>query len=575
MNKIKILSREVSDVIAAGEVVDNPSSLVKELVENSLDAGASSVDIEISNNSRNILVRDNGSGMSLEDLEICTQRHATSKITDKEDLFNISTYGFRGEALSSIAAVSRMSVSSMQEEGYRIYSDAGNIVGQEIVSMNKGTEVRIEDLFFYVPARLKFMRSIENEYSKIKAIVLREALVNPDVSVTLKVDNKVKIKTSGRGIENTIAELFGVNILKSLNKFNMGFLGDTSLQKSTKDYIFTYFNGRFAKSNIVDKAILDSYYTRLEKGKYPFVILFLEVDPKSIDVNVHPSKKVVKFTSEPFMYRFVRSELSKALDAIDRKLVTSAMSGEVIDVKKLDPIKPVKPLSSSSKSFTSNEKIHEAEEFKKPQDSMKGLDNKKIEPNTEDYFAENRFVGQIFRSFSIVECKDRIELYDNHIVQERILYEEIKEKYYNNNIVKQNLLVPIKIALLSKEKDAVLSNLDFFNNFGFEVDDFEGKDIVLRAVPLFSFYDSYANIFKDLAELISNENIKERIKDIREEAIITMSCRQSIKAGDAVKDEEMKSIINKLHKIGKYTCPHGRNIIVELSKSYLYKMFKR
>ena len=387
MNKIKILSREVSDVIAAGEVVDNPSSLVKELVENSLDAGASSVDIEISNNSRNILVRDNGSGMSLEDLEICTQRHATSKITDKEDLFNISTYGFRGEALSSIAAVSRMSVSSMQEEGYRIYSDAGNIVGQEIVSMNKGTEVRIEDLFFNVPARLKFMRSIENEYSKIKAIVLREALVNPDVSVTLKVDNKVKIKTSGRGIENTIAELFGVNILKSLNKFNMGFLGDTSLQKSTKDYIFTYFNGRFAKSNIVDKAILDSYYTRLEKGKYPFVILFLEVDPKSIDVNVHPSKKVVKFTSEPFMYRFVRSELSKALDAIDRKLVTSAMSGEVIDVKKLDPIKPVKPLSSSSKSFTSNEKIHEAEEFKKPQDSMKGLDNKKIEPNTEDYFA--------------------------------------------------------------------------------------------------------------------------------------------------------------------------------------------
>ena len=234
MNKIKILSREVSDVIAAGEVVDNPSSLVKELVENSLDAGASSVDIEISNNSRNILVRDNGSGMSLEDLEICTQRHATSKITDKEDLFNISTYGFRGEALSSIAAVSRMSVSSMQEEGYRIYSDAGNIVGQEIVSMNKGTEVRIEDLFFNVPARLKFMRSIENEYSKIKAIVLREALVNPDVSVTLKVDNKVKIKTSGRGIENTIAELFGVNILKSLNKFNMGFLGDTSLQKSTK-----------------------------------------------------------------------------------------------------------------------------------------------------------------------------------------------------------------------------------------------------------------------------------------------------------------------------------------------------
>lgn len=603
MKKIHILSREVSDIIAAGEVVENTASLVKELIENSLDANASKIEIEVNNNARDVFVRDNGDGMSLEDLEICSQRHATSKIKNKDDIFNLLTYGFRGEALSSISSVSRMSIASKQDKGHKVFLDAGNLVGQEFFGMNRGTEVTIENLFFNVPARLKFMRSLDNEYSKIKNIVLKEALANPDVAISLSFDGKIKLKTSGRGIENTIVELFSANTLKELNKFKLGYLGNTNIQRSSRDFIFTFFNKRYAKSALVDKAVMDAFYTRLDKGKYPFVILFLDIDPKIMDVNVHPSKKVIKFTNEGNMYKYVKNEISQALDAIDRTLVTSAIGGNFVNLDrvKIDNTKEIKKfdVDNNSSNFNSNSqnnnfandafiggnkiniddnknKTINDVSFKEEIEEFKKLANKKIEDSKqEDYFIDNKFIGQVFRSFSVVECRDRIELYDNHIVQERILYEEIKDKYYNKKVTIQALLVPIKVHLSRSDKDIAIDNLDFFKELGFEIEDFGDRDIVIRAVPAFNLKDSYENIFKDLVDILSRENIKERIKDIREESIITMSCRQSIKAGDNVSNEEMKMLINKLHKLNKYTCPHGRNIIVDLSKSYLEKMFKR
>ena len=568
MGKIKVLSQEVADIIAAGEVVENPSSLVKELIENSLDANSKSIVVEISNNSRNIKVYDDGEGMSEDDLKICTKRHATSKISSKDDLYNLHTYGFRGEALSSISSVSKLAISTKQENanGNRLIQ-IGEESEMEPIAKNRGTDIFVEDLFFNVPARLKFLRSAENEYTKIKNIVLKEALANYNVSFSLIIEDKEKLRTSGSGIENTILELFNGNVLKSLNKFEWGYLGDINLGKSSKDFIFTYFNGRYAKSYMVDKAIVDAYYTRLPKGKYPFVILMMEPDPKTIDVNVHPSKKIIKFANEPTVYKVVRNKVSEALSTIDRKIISSA-----IDSQHLKKPSDFSPTFKSSFDFAvdvpQNNNLYEVKK------SIK-MEEKKIEDTRQDdYFVENRFVGQINRTFSVVECKDRVELYDNHIVQERVLYEQIKESYANKNIKSQALLVPLQFDLTTIEKESALKNTEFFQILGFEVEDFGGKNIVVRSVPTFNFHDSLQNIFQDIVEKVS-ENKKEDIGDIREEVIIMMSCRKSIKAGDRVTEEEMKKLINELHRRGSYTCPHGRNIIVDISFDYLEKKFQR
>lgn len=584
MGKIKLLSRELSDIIAAGEVISDTASLLKELIENSLDAKATSIEIHISNDARNIKIKDNGEGMTLEDLEICTKRHATSKINSKEDLFNIKTYGFRGEALSSIASISKMYIATKQREsneGHKIYLDAGEIVSKEITKQSVGTEIAIFDLFFNVPARLKFLKTIKSENNKIKDITLKEALVNSGVSFSLYIDDALKLKSSGKGIENTIIELFNVNVLKALHKFDLGFLGNSSLVRSSRDCIFTYFNGRYAKSPMVDKAIIDAYYTRLEKGKYPFVILFLDIDPREIDVNVHPSKKTVKFTNDKAIYLHVRKRVEEALNAIDRTIVTLAIDSDKIvsisNVKNIDNMKIGNTNKSNSMVNNLNEKRNfesspSLDNFIQNVKNEQKVENKKIPLGEDvDYFVENRFVGQIFNTFSVVECKGRIEIYDNHIVQERLLYDEIREKHDKKKIISQALLVPIKVSLSKLDKDRALDNIDFFKEYGFEVEDFGGDEVVLRKVPLFKFTDSYNNIFKDLISLVRSEGIK----DIREKVIVTMSCRQSIKAGDRVDDEEMKVLINRLHKNKRYSCPHGRNIILELSDKYIEKHFKR
>ena len=313
MNKIKILDESVSNIIAAGEVVENPASMIKELVENSLDAGATSVKIEVFNGGKDVKIIDNGSGMEKNDIMMSIERHATSKISSKDDIFNLMTYGFRGEALASISSVSKMSISSKTNEsnvGYKMNSYAGSIRNVEEVSKNTGTEIEIRDLFYNTPARKKFLRKENTEYNKIRDIVLKEALVNYDVSFTLLFDDKPSIKTSGKGIENTILELFGKTVLKNLKKFEYGYLGSVEILRSSKDYIFTYINKRYVKSNTIERAVIDGYYTKLMKGKYPFAIIFLDADPKEIDVNVHPSKKIVKFSNDKVIYSQIKNAMN-------------------------------------------------------------------------------------------------------------------------------------------------------------------------------------------------------------------------------------------------------------------------
>lgn len=647
MGIIKVLDESVSNMIAAGEVVENPASMIKELLENSLDAGSKNIKIDVKNGGKHVIISDDGKGMSQEDLLMSVERHATSKIRKKEDLYNLFTYGFRGEALSSIAAVSKMILSSKDEEssiGSTVNVSSGKITGLKEVQRNRGTTIEIKDLFFNTPARLKFLRKATTEYMNIKDIVIQEALGNADIAITLILDDKVSIKTTGNGLDNAVVEIFGNNVLKNCKKFSMGYLGNGFLYRSTKDSIFTFVNGRMVKSKLIENAVIDGYYTKLMKGKYPFAIIFLEIDPQEVDVNVHPSKKIVKFSDEKFIYEKILREIENTFERDDKfvsptfeekqednsfldfaefskfvPLKAENKQFEDIEVEKYERVEKAdnkveikestnlekdisRTLKTDKKSPVKNKKIEEfgtkfeinerenrfnwLEEEKKEENTIENIEeekpikedinNKKIEIKDNNFQKKNKKIafkvlGQIFNSFILVERDGILEIYDQHIVHERILYEKLKEEYYSSEVSSQQLLVPIRILVDPREREVVFENIESFGKFGFEIDEFGDNEILIRAVPIMNFRDSIENIFREILM-----NLREnKSKDIRENIIISMSCRGAVKANEKLTQDEMEIMVEKLHEIGEYTCPHGRPIIIKITMNDLEKLFKR
>ena len=640
MNRIRILDESVSNAIAAGEVVENPTSMIKELIENSLDAGSKEIKLEVWNGGLDISISDSGYGMSKEDLLLSIERHATSKIITKDDLFNIRTYGFRGEALSSIASVSKMILSSRTEDspnGTQMNVLGGKVTNLKDIQKNVGTQIEIKDLFYNTPARKKFLRKDTTEYLNIKDIFLREALANPNVKFILNIEGKESIRTSGNGIENAILEIFGKNYLKNFSKFSLGYLGNANLFKANKDSIFVFINGRSVKSKIVEEAVIAAYHTKLMKGKYPSALIFLDIDPAEIDVNVHPSKKIVKFANQSKIYDLVKGEIerffsddenfiSPHIEVEDEEVETFEEKEEKLEysnnnfldindfkdekeslsqlsvVQKEDylkkdysEIKVEKPNISHIENTvkTSSNEIKENVETLKKVDSDFDLIKKEVETEkTKDKYIfdtkdtsrgkifddfsslkniDFRVIGQVFDSFILVERNNLLEIYDQHIIHERILYEKLKQEYYNHSMTKQNLLVPIRFELDPREKQLALENTEIFSSFGFDIDDFEKNEILLRTTPTMDLRDSYENIIKEILDNIS----KNKDKDIRENIIVSMSCKGAIKANHKLTIEEMYSMVAKLHEVGEYTCPHGRPIIVKMSLLDLEKLFKR
>ena len=692
MGYIKILDEKVSNIIAAGEVVENPASMIKEMIENSLDAKATMIKIEVFKSGTDVKVSDNGIGMDKDDTLLSVERHATSKIKEKEDVFNLSTYGFRGEALSSIAAVSKLTITTRSENspaGYRIGCYGGVVRKFEEVSRNVGTEMEVRDLFYNTPARRKFLRKMSTEYGKIRDIVLKEALSNSNVAFSLELDGKSTIKTSGKGIENTILELFGKSVLKNLKKFEYGYLGNVEILRSSKDFMFTFVNNRYVKSATVERAVIDGYYTKLMKGKYPFAIIFYNADPKEIDVNVHPSKKIVKFSNDKIVYNEIKSAIDDFfyyndrenwqpnIDLIKKNInINENIAVEKDDLFSDDILKGENQKILSLETFDgkeNSEKLEgengftggnlekndenresagiseslsrgnffndEKENSNKKNDSsldeiwkkMNGNLNEIVENNVEnlqnvensnlvksdkdkknwdeksnfrnyekfsgeknsnginentenEYYKVGTFekhigkqvhydiLGQIFDTYILVRKDEELEIYDQHIIHERILYEEMKEKFYNKKIESQHLLLPLKMEVTVIEKNIIFENIDVFQNFGFDIDEFSENEIVIRAVPAFDFRDSIENVFLQLLLDLKNEV---EIKDLRENIIISMSCKGAIKAGQKLDISEMQNMVRRIHEVGKYTCPHGRPIIVKLSKNDLDKMFGR
>ena len=680
MGYIKILDEKVSNIIAAGEVVENPASMIKEMIENSLDAKATMIKIEVFKGGVDVKVNDNGVGMDKDDTLLSVERHATSKIKEKEDVFNLSTYGFRGEALSSIAAVSKLTIATRSKNspvGYKIGCYGGVVRKFEEVSRNVGTEMEVRDLFYNTPARRKFLRKMSTEYGKIRDIVLKEALSNSNVAFSLELDGKSTIKTSGKGIENTILELFGKSVLKNLKKFEYGYLGNVEILRSSKDFMFTFVNNRYVKSATIERAIIDGYYTKLMKGKYPFAIIFYNADPKEIDVNVHPSKKIVKFSNDKIVYNEIKSAIDDFfyyndrenwqpnIDLIKKNININEnvavekddlfsddilkgenqkiLSLETFDGKecseksegKNEFLEDSVGKSNGNKGFTNSEEKKDKEENNLNLDEiwkkMNGNLDKSVENNVEnsqniensnlkksekdnrnwsknsnfenyenfnerknsnsvnentesEYYKVGTFekhigkqihydiLGQIFDTYILVRKDEELEIYDQHIIHERILYEELKDKFYNKKIESQHLLLPLKMEVTQIEKNIIFENINIFNDFGFDIDEFSENEIVIRAVPAFDFRDSIENVFLQLLLDLKNEV---EIKDLRENIIISMSCKGAVKAGQKLDMFEMQNMVRRIHEVGKYTCPHGRPIIVKLSKNDLDKMFGR
>ena len=643
MSRIRILDESVSNAIAAGEVVENPTSMIKELIENSLDAGSKEIKLEVWNGGLDISINDSGCGMSKEDLLLSIERHATSKIFTKEDLFNIRTYGFRGEALSSIASVSKMILSSRTEDmqnGTQMNVLGGKVTNLKDIQRNIGTQIEIKDLFYNTPARKKFLRKENTEYLNIKDIFLREALANPDVKFILNIEGKESIKTSGNGIENAILEIFGKNYLKNFSKFSLGYLGNANLFKANRDSIFVFINGRFVKSKIVEEAVIAAYHTKLMKGKYPTVLIFLEVEPSEIDVNVHPSKKVVKFANQNAIFDLVKGEIenfftddedfispyietenevedntkNNFLDINDFKddiqdfSQLSVINKEDYSKKDYNNIRVEKEKTFGSAGTTTESAIvpneikedsKNIENFDSSVKNVISIDNNKVDINDDiveksennkyifnqedtnrgkifDDFSslkniDFKVIGQVFDTFILVERNGLLEIYDQHIIHERILYEKLKQEYYNHSMTKQSLLVPIRFELDPREKQLALENIEIFSSFGFDIDDFDKNEILLRSIPTMNLRDSYENIFREILDNIS----KNKDVDIRENIIVSMSCKGAIKANHKLTIEEMYSMVAKLHEVGEYTCPHGRPIIVKMSLLDLEKLFKR
>ena len=661
MGYIKILDESVSNIIAAGEVVENPASMIKEMIENSLDAKATVIKIEVFKGGTEVKINDNGIGMDKEDTLLSIERHATSKISTKEDVFNLQTYGFRGEALASIAAVSKLTIttrSASSSTGYRIGSYGGVVRKFEEVSRNPGTEIEVRDLFYNTPARKKFLRKESTEYNKIRDIVLKEALANTEVAFILELDGKSAINTSGRGIDNTILELFGKSVLRNLNKFEYGYLGNVEILRSSKDYIFTYINKRYVKSSTIERAVIDGYYTKLMKGKYPFAIIFFDIDPKEIDVNVHPSKKIVKFSNDKAIYKQLKDSIDEFfyhndrenwqpnIDLLKQNINVENKEEKIKDLFSDEVIKgesqkffsfethdgkfgninneienetdnlleteigkdysvgeshadnyviseeTVIPESEGNSDFS----VSYSEKWSEKQDSEipeirennfsqtektekyddRERDNEGYKVGTferhEGRQVDYNILGQIFDTYILVGKNDELEIYDQHIIHERILYEELKDKFYSRKLESQQLLIPQKIEVTAVEKSIISENQEIFSEFGFDIDQFSDNEMLLRAVPAFDFREDVKNVLQKLLEDLKNEN---EIKDLRENIIISMSCKGAVKAGQKLDMGEMRNMVRRLHEVGKYTCPHGRPIIVKLTKNDLDKMFGR
>ncbi len=646
MGKIKELRQDIIEQIAAGEVVENPSSVVKELIENSIDAGANRIFVEIEDGGKSLIrITDDGSGMTKDDAALSIKRHATSKIDGLADLFNIKSLGFRGEALAAISSVSKFEIITKTDyamEGAKVKVADGE-VSVDSAACPKGTTIVVKDLFYNTPARKKHLRTNSSEASKISEILVKYALTNPLIYFRLTVDGKQVINSPNTAsMTNNIVDIYGNDIAKELlevdykdETYNIkGYISKPSYSRSDKDLINIFVNGRYVKNKTINDAVYDSYHTLLHSQRYPFALLQIFVEPSRLDVNIHPNKLKIKIEQEGKLYEVLFDVVRNTLRNNDILSTTENTQDAKKTQQKLDSesendqetklennsykIKEsVKryPVSSDLQSTFSEpeknnisenltetqtekdlEKISETARDGSEANEIK-LDNTKNESEIRNSISEHsekiengsrmidtssqenrkmKVLGQIARTYILIETNSGLTIMDQHAAHERILFDKILNDSRSMKIGKQELLSPIELSLSLRETSAIESNKGFLRQFGLELENFGGGSYILRTVPVVFRKTQDKEFLLNLVTDILNHAKINSLDKMKHEVVSTMSCKAAIKAGDELTNEQMKEIVSGFFALDmSYTCPHGRPIVIELTIDELEKKFKR
>ena len=579
MGNIVLLDDLTINKIAAGEVIERPANVVKELVENSIDAGADNIVIEIKNGGKTFIkITDNGKGIRQDDMAISLERHATSKIRKVEDLEKTYTMGFRGEALASISAISTLTMQSKTKDeftGTKIVAKAGNIIESEECGMQVGTTILVENLFFNTPVRYKFLKQDATEFRYIKEWVQKVALVNPNISFRLLNDGKNIFFSNGNGnVLDIIYLMYGKEIKENLLEVNYesdnikvtGVIGNTLISRDNRKEQIIFLNKRNIKNNVLINSADQAFKGAVGIGKYGFYILNLDMPANFYDVNVHPTKMEVRFKDEDKIYKVVYHAIKSTMLKFEflGNNENEEHNEEYIENEYEFLTNEYSEKSSNSKS--ENQEQKETEHNIIANINSKNELRKRGEARTVKY----KYIGILFRTFIIIEVENEIFLIDQHAAHERVLYEKIKENYKKK--VSQNsqmMLMPEVINLTHREMEFVKNNIEIFKNTGFDIEIFGENSVKINGIPDLEYKAKTQNIFMDiLDEMLTNERTS--IKDVEERFIATVACKAAVKANMDLSVQEVENLIQSLLSLNNpYTCPHGRPTTIKIDKDFI------
>jgi len=580
MSIIKVLSENLVNQIAAGEVVERPASVVKELVENSLDAGADKISIEVKDGGKTLIrITDNGKGMNREDLEMSVQRHATSKITDEKDLWKITTMGFRGEALASIASVSKFTIKTKESgsvAGYQLDSNGGETVSIQEVGMSDGTQIEINDLFFNTPARQKYLKKDSTELSHITSSVNTVALANPGIS--FKVIHNGKIVSDypkSSDLLSRIAAIFGNATSDAMIPLYYGgtdigidgFVGKPAISRSSSQHQYFFVNGRPIQHFVLANTIKSAFHSMLMENKKPVFVINIQIDPALIDVNVHPRKIEIRFEDQQYMIRTIYNVVKTAVEKAD--LIPKGFTESRRYMSESFPVR--RPEGDSSPMSFSSKDVHQnMMDF-----SSHVSSDRDVQP-LEEEDVSIKAITQVANSYIVAQNSEGLVLIDQHAAHERVRYEELMNEFENQKKSIQPLLVPLQMELSGDEKSLIEDNLEVFSNLGFEIEEFGGNTFIVRGTPACLASEDLDSVIKGVLDDIIEQRSPSKFQGKVEEILTYMSCRSAIKFGKPLTLGEMQSLIDQMEDLKRpYTCPHGRPTMVSLTLGELEKMFGR
>ena len=600
MAGIHMLKQATIDKIAAGEVVERPASVVKELVENAIDAGATAITVEIKNGGISLIrITDNGEGIKKEEIPLAFLRHSTSKIRSVEDLMYVSSLGFRGEALSSIAAVAQVELITKTKEelsGSRYVIEGAKEIKLEEIGAPNGTTFLVKNLFFNTPARQKFLKTPQTEAGYIADFIEKLALSRPDIAFCFIANNQTKLSTSGSGdLQEVIYKIYGRDVAKNLIYLKKetehlsveGYLGKPMTARGNRNYETYFINQRYIKSKLIAKAIEDGYKLHLMQYQYPFTVLNLQIDSTKLDVNVHPTKMELRFSEEQQVFEELRSIIDEALNQKEyipeitlRESKPEPKKQELpvpepFETKRIQEIKETAPQQiemfvnrDTREIVLKEDSIYEQE----PTLSPKTEEPKFLEQRAR---VKQKVIGQVFDTYWLIEYEDKLFIIDQHAAHEKVLFEQMMEEYKQKEFTSQQISPPIIVSLNLKEEELLLRYQEQFTALGYEIEPFGGKEYAISAIPGNLYHLNKQDFFMQMIDELSEENYGKSDTAIIEK-IASMSCKAAVKGNHRMSFAEMEALMERLMACeNPYQCPHGRPTMISMSQYELEKKFKR